>query len=404
MRWATLVGAGLVWLVAAWLLWRTRIPGDLSLPDLAERDYFTAGQLREAERFERFLRVSWLLATVSSFVALWVMSRRAPRMAREIGLGRVGTAVIIGMVTLVVLWAVGLPFTIVDWWWQRRHDLVKGSLLEVLITPWASLTATALLGMLFIAIIVGFANRWPRGWWALVVPVFAAISLVFVIAQFLLIPFDTHALDDPRLQREADRLERIVGAEGTPVEVQEMSDFTTQANAYAYRLGPLKRVVLWDTLLDGRFTDGEVHVVVAHELAHVAREHVLKGFGWFLLISLPLWWLIARIVDRRGGVGDPANLPYTLIVIALLSLAFTPFGNVVSRRYESEADWVALEATRDPASARGLFEGFATTSLADPDPPVWAHLLLDTHPSLLDRIAMAEAWRATRGAESPAAP
>jgi STE24 endopeptidase len=60
---------------------------------------------------------------------------------------------------------------------------------------------------------------------------------------------------------------------------------------------------------------------------------------------------------------------------------------------ESEADWKALQTTRDPAAVRGLFVGFARTSLGDPDPPAWAHILLDSHPTLAQRVAMAEAWR-----------
>ncbi len=63
---------------------------------------------------------------------------------------------------------------------------------------------------------------------------------------------------------------------------------------------------------------------------------------------------------------------------------------------EAEADWKALQTTRDPQSARGLFVGFGETSLGDPDPPAWAHVLLDTHPSLAQRVAMAEAWRQAR--------
>jgi STE24 endopeptidase len=66
--------------------------------------------------------------------------------------------------------------------------------------------------------------------------------------------------------------------------------------------------------------------------------------------------------------------------------------NVVSRRMESEADWKALSTTHDPAAARGLFREFAVTSLGDPSPPTWAYLLLQTHPTLAQRVAMANAW------------
>jgi STE24 endopeptidase len=63
---------------------------------------------------------------------------------------------------------------------------------------------------------------------------------------------------------------------------------------------------------------------------------------------------------------------------------------------EAEADWVALETTEDPDSAGRLWRDFADQALADPSPPAWSYYLLDTHPSMAKRIAMAEAWAERR--------
>jgi STE24 endopeptidase len=71
----------------------------------------------------------------------------------------------------------------------------------------------------------------------------------------------------------------------------------------------------------------------------------------------------------------------------------TPFANAVSRRYEAEADWMALNATRDPGAGRGLFKEFIETDLQNPDPPGWVHVFLENHPSALVRVEQAEAWR-----------
>ena len=66
-----------------------------------------------------------------------------------------------------------------------------------------------------------------------------------------------------------------------------------------------------------------------------------------------------------------------------------PLANAVSRRYEAEADWLALQATRDPASGVALDRNFVRTGLADPDPPTWVRLWYGTHPTPMERIAMA---------------
>ena len=65
------------------------------------------------------------------------------------------------------------------------------------------------------------------------------------------------------------------------------------------------------------------------------------------------------------------------------------------------ADWVALQTTKDPAAAQGLFRAFTSTALSDPSPPTWAYVLLDTHPTIEQRIEMARAWQAREAARSP---
>ena len=162
----------------------------------------------------------------------------------------------------------------------------------------------------------------------------------------------THPLADPSSRADVVRIERAEHVTGTPVRVQDVSSWTNQANAFTVGFGPATHVVLWNTLLDGRFSRGEVDVVIAHELGHVRSRHVLKALGWTALLVLPTLWLVALVTRRRGGVRDPANLPLVILTLTVLALLTAPVQNVVSRRYEAEADWRALNATHDPASAR----------------------------------------------------
>jgi STE24 endopeptidase len=189
------------------------------------------------------------------------------------------------------------------------------------------------------------------------------------------------------------RIEQVEHVSGTPVRVQDVTAWTSQANAFTVGFGPSTQVIVWNTLLDGRFSRGEEDIVLAHELGHVRSRHILKGLGWTALIVAPTLWLVALATRRRGGLGDPANLPFAILFLTVLALATSPLQNAVSRRYEAEADWRALNATRDPASARALFRSFERTSLEQPSPPLWDYLMLENHPTLLQRIAMAERWQ-----------
>ena len=148
---------------------------------------------------------------------------------------------------------------------------------------------------------------------------------------------------------------------------EEVSDYVSVPNAWAGGLGPSRRVVLWDTLLDGRFADDEVVVVLAHELGHHAHEHIWKWLGWYALFALPGAFLIAVATRRRGGMANPAAVPMSLLVLIVLQTLALPVDNAFSRRQEAEADWAALEATRTPGAAERLFAGFTEEALADPD-------------------------------------
>src|SRR6266487_3938649 len=121
-RAATLLAVATGWLVAALLLLRTTVP-HVDVGGLNVHRYFSDAQLDRADRYDRFLRLSWLLGLAAEVAALSVLVRRAPRLARGMELGPVGTGIVVGMVTLVTLYVVGLPFGLADQWWAERHGL-----------------------------------------------------------------------------------------------------------------------------------------------------------------------------------------------------------------------------------------------------------------------------------------
>jgi STE24 endopeptidase len=238
---------------------------------------------------------------------------------------------------------------------------------------------------------MGLARALGRWWWAAAVPAFAGLALLFAFVSPYLIP-SVHPLSDPKLLAEASALARSEGVSGAKVEVQEVRRFTTAPNAEAVGFGSASRLILWDSLLYGGFSRKEIRFVVAHELGHISRKHILIGVGWAALFLIPMTLLIAWATGRRGGMGRPEAVPIALLVLTLFTLATTPVRNAISRRMEAEADWRALIATHEPAAARASLRRLAMTSLADPNPPTWSYALEATHPSIVQRIAMANAW------------
>jgi Zn-dependent protease with chaperone function len=391
-RWATLVVLSFAWLAGAWFLWRTSVPTNLDLGALDVHRFFSAHELKRAADYQRFLDVLWLLETVATVVALAVLAHRAPRIVRTLGLGRVGAGVIIAMLILVTLWFVSLPFGFAAQWWQARHGLAPHDYVSWIFAPWAVLAFEALYALVFVLIVLGLAGWLGDRWWLVGGPVFVALAALFVFLSGWLFQFGTHGVRSARLQADIRVLEKREGVPGTPVHVQDVSNVTKQANAYSSGFGPSANVILWNTLLDGRFSPGEVRVVVGHELGHVAHRHTLKGIGWSALTVLPIAWLVTVIARRRGGIQDPGVLPFALLTLVVLNVVTAPLINAITRRYEAEADWSALKATHDPRSARRLFIDFEKTSLQEPSPSLLDYLWLENHPTIAQRIAMAEAW------------
>jgi len=91
---------------------------------------------------------------------------------------------------------------------------------------------------------------------------------------------------------------------------------------------------------------------------------------------------------------NPEAVPLALITFVALGLLATPVFNVITRHMEAEADWVAFTLTRDPQDAESLFKRFTYAARADPSPPAWSYVLMETHPTGVQRIEMARAWEA----------
>jgi STE24 endopeptidase len=303
---------------------------------------------------------------------------------------------LLAMIGLAIVWLVQVPFGLAVLWWQRRHDVSDERYPEWLLDNWLGLGGEFLFICLAILIVMGLAGPLGERWWIPGGAVFVGLATLFAFLLPYLIPSQV-SLRNPAIAADARRLAAELGVRDVPVKVQEVRELTTAPNAEAAGLGPSRRVILWDTLLDGRFPREEVRVVVGHEFAHHARDHIPKSIGWYALFAFPGAFLIARLTRRRGGMREPAAVPLSLFVLVVLSLLALPLQNAIVRHLEEEADWIALEATEDPDAAKALFRRFSTTALVEPNPPTWSYLLAENHPSLMERIAMAEAW-ARRGA------
>lgn len=363
-----------LWLGAVALLWRTRVPAHLPHAQVSVGDFFTPAELRRADGHVRVLRLAALGAFALQLSALAVLALWAPRIR----------ASLMGGALAFALWLAAVPSAVVTQWWQRRYGIsLQGwGAWAVAILP--SVLAWVVGGAIAGAVAVALARRTSRWWLGGAVIATAAVGL--------------YALLNPLLGGGEPLRHAPPGLAGVRVEVDRVHDETRAANAEAVGVGPTRRIVFWDTIL--RLPPREVAFVAAHERAHLDRRHIPKGLVWTLLFLVPGLWLVGRVARP-----DRAELlPRAALAAGLFALFALPLANTVSRRYEREADWIALERTRDPAAAANLFRDLAISNALQPDPPRWAYVLFADHPSTKQRLELAQSFSvAGRGVAGDAA-
>jgi STE24 endopeptidase len=235
-------------------------------------------------------------------------------------------------------------------------------------------------------------RRYPRDWWLpAAVGSIGLGTLLGALAPIVLDPLfnDFTPLPDGTLRGDVMALATQAGVRVGQVFSVDASRRTTAANAYVTGLGPTKRVVLFDTLLD-RYDRDEVRSVVAHELAHVAHRDVLRGVAFGALVAVPgalatqrLSWALS---PARSGA---AVLPALALAGGLVTAPTGVIANRMSRAIERRADATAIRLAGAPEAFIAFERAIALQNIADLDPPAWVVALLSTHPSTAERIGAA---------------
>ena len=382
-RSALVLAASAVWAVAAWLLWRSSLPA-YHLPHLDEHSLFPGSVLHRAQHYSGVARLFWVGQTVTQLVVLGLFARYGVRWTRESAAGPIGTGMLLGMIGFALVWAAELPFSVLEVWWRHRYGL-PGSYVDATVGNWFALGAqfVALCVALLVAMGLARVRRIGHGWWLPAAPVFVGIATLLAFVSPWLLGGKTFRAS------YVSRLERV---EHVHVPVKVLSGFS-EPNAFSTGLGPSRRVFLWKPITEEPFTPRLDRFVLAHELGHLAHNHIWKSIGWYALFAFPLAFLLSLAARRRGGMGLPEAVPLVVFVYVVLQLAVLPLRNIASRHFEAEADWSALRATDDPAAGSRLFRLFVAQTRDDPNPPWWDYVFLENHPTLMQRIELTRYYR-----------
>jgi STE24 endopeptidase len=241
---------------------------------------------------------------------------------------------------------------------------------------------------------VALARALP-GWWALPAGAGLALAVLFLsfVAPLVLEPIFNRLrpLDDATLAADLRLLSQRAGVPAREVLVADASRRTTKVNAYVSGLGRTRRVVLFDTLLQAA-DPAEVQVVVAHELGHRRERHVAKLTALAMLGAAVAVVVLWAVLGTR--IAQPHTLPEALLLLLALEAAALPAGAWLSRRFERAADRCSLDLTEEPSAFARAHVELARRNLSDLEPPRLVYLLLFSHPTPPERLAIGRSWRA----------
>jgi STE24 endopeptidase len=369
---------------------------------------FDPVELDRSRRYHRPLRRVRALRTAARVAVLVavVALDGAGRLVGGLGVsGWVAQLAVVLVASELVLLVVDLPL---DAWLELVHDrrwglsTQRGTGLarDVALGAVVSLAT----GLALLVPIYALARVTPWWWlwaWLLVCAyaVLAGLLVPLVLARL----FNRFALlDDPAL---AGRVRAVADRAGVPIGrvlVADESRRSRRDNAYVSGLGPTRRIVLYDTLLE---TPAElVEQVVAHELGHVRRHHlarqlpVLAGVSLVALAALGALsgWSSGLEAVGLDGPGDPTGLPLALLVAGGLGAVLAPLPAWVSRAFERQADLDALDLLGRPDRVEAMLRRLHARNLADLAPGRLERLGA-SHPPVAERIALARMWPNTRG-------
>jgi STE24 endopeptidase len=289
-----------------------------------------------------------------------------------------------------------------DYFLEHHFDLSNESLGAWLLDEAKSLGLNGVLGVLVLDVLYFLLRRAGDWWWIGAGLFFLLFGVVLsVLYPVLILPlfYKLAPLENESLRARLTALAQRVGASVLGVYRMAMSEKTKKANAAFAGLGGTKRIILGDTLLD-QFTEDEIEVVMAHEMAHYKHGDISKLIAWSAattFVGLKIAdWVLHWALPRYGftAISDLGAFPLLALCLFGFGLVVMPLNNAFSRWREWKADATALDLTRNPDGFIRAMRKLAGQNLADLSPHPLIEFLLHDHPSLGRRITWAEQWQA----------
>jgi STE24 endopeptidase len=298
---------------------------------------------------------------------------------------------------LLISGALDLPFDVYKTFvLEARFGFNKVTPALYLADALKGLLLGAALGLPLLYGVLWLMGRMGANWWLYVWAVWIGFNLLLLLIYptFIAPWFNKfEPLQDEALKTRIAALLQKCGFAASGLFVMDGSKRSSHGNAYFTGFGKAKRIVFFDTLLQ-RLNGTEIEAVLAHELGHFKRHHVIKRIIANFATSLIFLWLLAQLMQADwfyAGLGVTQHstalaLLLFFMVLPVFSFLLHPFTSAWSRRHEFEADAYAATHASAGDLANALVKMYQDNAATLTPDPLYS-MFYDSHPPAPVRIA-----------------
>lgn len=297
----------------------------------------------------------------------------------------------------------GWPF---DWWDTFRIEARYGFNKTTAGVFWSdqlkSMMLGAVIGLPVLALLIWLFDSFPNAWiWAWVSVTVILLALQFLAPRYLMPIFNKFTpLPDSPLKTAIQELASRCAFPVKELFVIDGSKRSSKGNAFFAGFGKNKRIALYDTLIE-KHTEPELLAVLAHEIGHFKRGHIIQRLAVAVGQLAIIFLLMGLLMKNPGlfaafGVTAPSvwlSFVFFMILFEPVQFLLGILSSLWSRKHEYEADTYAADAMRGPDPLIAGLKRLTRDTLSNLTPHPFHVFLHYSHPPMLQRLAALRAWR-----------
>jgi STE24 endopeptidase len=316
---------------------------------------------------------------------------------RGFGFGSIPTGLLFAGVLLLASQVIHIPLSIYDTFvieekYGFNRTTPKTFVLDTL-KSW--LLAAVIGGIILSAVLWFFEKAGPWAWLYCWIAVTMFQIFLMVIAPVVIMPLFNKffPLGEGELKKAIENYAGSQNFKMKGVFTMDGSKRSTKSNAFFTSFGKFRRIVLFDTLIEKHTVD-ELVSVLAHEMGHYKKSHILKIIVLSILTTGTMFYILSLFINNKElfaafkmeELSIYASLFFFGFLYAPIDMILSIFGNMLSRKHEYEADAYAVETYTKPESMIMALKKLSIDNLSNLTPHPLKVFLSYSHPPVLERI------------------